>query len=930
MKHIHLLPALAALVLLSCGPKIEPEPTPVPGDETEVTPQPEKPDNPEPEPEPEPEPAPSAEYLHLTANWANTSSIVSSGLNSWSQSNKFTAQKGDGAGKAYISSFAGSGSGPTRSSNDNKLAISNISEGDGLEFIWPSLTLAAGTSVDFMASLMAPNSFSPKYWIFEYYEDGGWKSVEEDLLSAKEDASLKYSFYVKYFSAYQYTTFTQSFTLQQPIVNSDLRMRIRAVGKMNNAGGSIGSSGALCFVNANWQACNIIVYQGCPAKDKKKTLVIGNSFTYYNGTDFMLKEIARTQGHELRMRAHLKGGQDFGEHFPLERTKAVIQEGGYDLALLQDMSTRHADYYVDTKVNAAVMSDSKKILAEIKTYSPSVQPVIEETWAYNGSTNYNGLGSYELFDKALLGGALLVCDECDTWMSPIGIAFEKARAAGISLYHSDDKHPGPNGAYLKACVNYLTLFGEKFDSNVPNCNIAAATAKKLRDIAEEVVIGHVDEYHNPDASKVVPGEGITSGSGNTDPGQVVPGENGIRTPAQLQSFAAVSAAGGDISSYCNSKGEVVLLEDIELPGTAWVCPGNSASVAYNAIPTMTNAFEGVFDGQGHTITGLTLVVSTNTVNVCGFFGALKGATVRNVVFEDVKMSFNSSGISSGHIAIGTVAGCAVDTRFENIKVSAEFSGKATSTASRNVAIGGIAGLVSSSTAGASAFTGCIFDGTVTNDVGEKYSNSNTVEFGGIAGAVTNKGNVVIFKDCINNADFDVKGHHIGGIVGNAFYSQIEGCVNNGDITAAYSSSTASGTTVTGVRQGGIMGYCSFTTANTSYLKNCSNTGKISSTETDSFVGGVAGLCRTYTLDGCTNSGDVCGPKGESALLIGHITSATDPTVIKNCAVRGSLGSKADWSDAVTATKDNYLPLSVTVASDANCPSFNADNIKFLE
>ena len=195
--------------------------------------------------------------------------------------------------------------------------------------------------------------------------------------------------------------------------------------------------------------------------------------------------------------------------------------------------------------------------------------------------------------------------------------------------------------------------------------------------------------------------------------------------------------------------------------------------------------------------------------------------------------------------------------------------------------------------------------------------------------MTNKGNVVLIKDCTNNGTLDVKGHHVGGIVGNGFYSQIENCTNNGSVRADYSSSMSSGTTVTGVRLGGIMGYCSFTSSNTSYLKGCTNNGDIISVEKESCVGGVAGLTRTYTLEGCHNTGRVCGTAGQSALLIGRITSATDPTVIKDCAVRGAVAAKPDFSDAKQATAENYFPLSVNVASDASCPSFTADNIKFL-
>ena len=295
-------------------------------------------------------------------------------------------------------------------------------------------------------------------------------------------------------------------------------MRCRVVGNYNNGGGALSPSASAYtgLVNNYWSGAQITVYQGIPVKETKKLAVIGNSFTYYYGTNFILKQIARSQGHELRIRAHTKGGQDFGENYPRELTQWVIKDGGYDYALLQDMSTRHSDYYKDPTLNAAVLEDTKTILNAFKSYSPSVRPIVENTWSFLGSSNYEGYGSLELFDKALQGGALLVADATDTWLSPINEAFKQARAAGITdLLHTDNKHPNRNGAYLKACVNYLLLYGEAFDANVPDCLVSAATAAKLRSIAETVVLGNINSFRNPDASTVVPGEGLSGGGGET-------------------------------------------------------------------------------------------------------------------------------------------------------------------------------------------------------------------------------------------------------------------------------------------------------------------------------------------------------------------------------------------------------------------------------
>ena len=879
-------------------------------------------------------PEPAAPYLHATAKWFNTSSLVSSGLSGWTGSNKFFASQGEGANKAYISSFKGNDGStePVRTSENNRLAVANIAEGDGMLFTWPGQTLAAGTAVDFMASLMTPNGSAPKYWIFEYWDDGAWKTVDEDLLTASEDASLRYSFYVKYFSAYQYTTFTQSFTLSKALQNEDLKVRVRAVGRYNNAGGTLSPSANayLSVVNNNWQGARLDIYQGCPAKDVKKTLVLGNSFTYYHGTDFLLKEIARTQGHVLRMRTHIKGSQTFGNHTKLERSQAAIADGDFDFALLQDQSAQHSTYYGDPTANASILADTQTLLGQIKAKSPAVQPMIEETWAYEASTNFNGYGSYEVFDKALLGGALLITDATDTWMSPIGIAYEKARAAGISLYHTDNKHPGLNGAYLKACVNYLMLFGEPFDGNAPDCTIAAATAKKLRDIAEETVIGHIAEYRNPDASQVVPGEGIGGGgSGEIDPSQVTPGENGIRTPEQLRSFGYLVNNGGDISSYCNAAGEVVLLEDIELPGTAWEPVGTVSGIAYASVPTTPAvAFKGVFNGQGHTIIGLHLVVNDNTFNTMGFFGATDGATVRNVRFEDAVMTLNSSGISAEHLTAGIVAGYAVDTKFENVQVTGDISGTMTSTAARSVAIAGIAGSVASRSDGSCSLTDCSFDGTFTCDVGTKYSNTNSAVAGGIVGNISNSSSnkLVRLLRCVNNAKFDARMHRVGGIVCNGTHGQIEACVNNGDITVSASSSAASGS-VAGCRVGGVMAYCTTTSANSFYVKDCVNNGTITVPQASSYVGGIAGLFRTYKADGCINRGNVYAKDATRGLLVGCVTSADSPSVFSDCKIRGRIGSSA--ADAVEATAGNVLTLGASFASGVSSPTWTAENVQFL-
>ena len=862
------------------------------------------------------------------ADWRSSSSVVSSASSSWINDNAYYALYGDGKGKACIStSTTAEISSAARGVESNRIGVKGMNEGDCIDFTLPSQTLAKGSTVDFMINLMASGNGVPKYWIFEYEKDGEWVAWNADL-RAEEDPELAYSFYIKYFSAYQYTTFTARFPIERDIEGEDVRMRIRAVGKINGAGGTLTAdpSSWVCFLNFSWIGARITACQGIPVKDTRSILVLGNSFTHYYSTNFQLLEIARSQGHALDMVSHIKGGQSFGQHLSLERTTDAINNGPFDYALLQDQSVQHSIYYFDPSANAAVMTNTKSLIGKIKAVSPSAQVIIENTWAYMYSNNYNGYGSYKLFDKALEGGALLVTSECGTWMSPIRLAFEKARSMGISgLYHSDDKHPGLSGTYLKACVDYLLIYGEKFDSNVPNGYLSAVVASQLRAIAEEVVLDNMEKWRNPDASGVVPGEGL----GDVDPDEIVQGENGIKTAEQLISFAKLANAGGDISSYCNSKGEVVLLADIDLPVMNWTPIGSVTGTSYSAVPSPTTSFKGVFDGQGHSIKGLAIHVQNNTISCMGFFGATSGATIRNVVFEDVKMDFTSTGISSGNIAIGTVAGYASDTVIEDVEVHASFTGKATSTTNRNVSIGGIAGIVTASSALSSSVSRCVFNGSITNDIGITYSNSHSAAVSGIVGGIPNTSacKTVLIKDCVNKATIDVKCHRAAGIIGNTFHVHVEGCVNEGDISCSQSESANSGS-VAGTRMGGIMAYCTSTTTNDYYLKDCTNKGTVRTTSDDSACGGVAGLIRTFTLTSCSNSGNVYAPTGGRGLMVGRNTSADVASTFTDCAFCGKIGN-ADGSDEVTATADNYLLLGVTFASGVTCPTWNSDNVKFL-
>ena len=115
----------------------------------------------------------------------------------------------------------------------------------------------------------------------------------------------------------------------------------------------------------------------------------------------------------------------------------------------------------------------------------------------------------------------------------------------------------------------------------------------------------------------------------------------IGTKEELVAFAN-RVNGGDGMSGAMVK----LTDNIDLAGMEWT-PIGQAGTSYGA----TNYFQGIFDGQGHTISNMT-IANTNSGNnyAAGFFGFIDAAkvTIRNVNFDNANVK--------GHHWTGVVAG----------------------------------------------------------------------------------------------------------------------------------------------------------------------------------------------------------------------------------------------------------------------------------
>ena len=329
----------------------------------------------------------------------------------------------------------------------------------------------------------------------------------------------------------------------------------------------------------------------------------------------------------------------------------------------------------------------------------------------------------------------------------------------------------------------------------------------------------------------------------------------------------------------------------------------------------SHKFNGTFDGQGHTISNLSVNITSDSGDVyAGLFGVLgEESTVKNLGIINSLISATSTNdyASSGGLA-GSNYGTIINCYNTGAVTATSESGDAYS--------GGIAGFNTMLDYVGGTIINCYNTGTVKADstnynansggiAGENYgtiitcyntgnmtaiSIDNNAFSGGIAG--NNNGTI---KDCYNTGNMTTAADNFadsGGIAGNN-YRTIINCYNTGNMTTtAYGNATS----------GGIVGDNNYGT-----IINCYNTGNMTaisistSTYDAAYSGGIAGS-NEGTITNCYNTGDVALNPPNNNAYSGGIAGNNSGT-ITNCYNTG----------AVTATSTNRNATSGGIVGDNN-------------
>ena len=350
-----------------------------------------------------------------------------------------------------------------------------VSAGDYILFEFPETKLEAGSFVEFDLTFSAEEG-APSEWVFEYF-DGEWVS------------GGKYKVYGNTFeTSYQATSVLETAQFKNA-VDGTLKLRMRALkSKKIKTKKPAAHKGFVVFYSHAFLGAYAQDLGTVAPKDTLNLLYIGNSFTYYTSSAAMLKEIAWNEGHYIDLKLSIKGGARFHRHLGFAITTDAINKANYDLAILQEHSLGPAAIGKDK--NSEYLQHSKDLAAKILAKSPDCRFLVEFRTSATAKNNFYDCGDMKSYVKYTLKGTKRIAKAIGGEISNISDAFFLAQKerSDFDILAADGSHPSKYGAYLKSCVNYLTIYGEPFGPSPADCGIEPEIAAYLRSVAERIVL----------------------------------------------------------------------------------------------------------------------------------------------------------------------------------------------------------------------------------------------------------------------------------------------------------------------------------------------------------------------------------------------------------------------------------------------------------
>ena len=344
----------------------------------------------------------------------------------------------------------------------------------------------------------------------------------------------------------------------------------------------------------------------------------------------------------------------------------------------------------------------------------------------------------------------------------------------------------------------------------------------------------------------------------------------------------------------------------------------------------TNYFNGVLNGNGHTISGL--IATVPVVAYTGSGGIVKNLTLSSTcsytIDSPASLAFHGALVGRNK---GTVKDCTsnanvVINNIQDVSSASQYYG----------------GLVGYNPGG--AIDGCTMAGNITcSQTGQTITekNSKYASIGGIAGYQSDVAGATInnctFTGNITISDATTYGgitanmdyFYVGGIIGRAEKAVVSNCTAGIDGTPT--SIDVRGQFVSAI--GGIIGWEA--AAANSEIRDCQNYMSLSfnsdgarANTTPTRLGGIAGRSAA-TIKDCTNNGAISSKCNSTTHYLAGIVA--DGANVKNCTNSSTGTVTRSNADQITDQANRYIYLAgILATTNASCDVDNCDNYALIK
>ena len=250
------------------------------------------------------------------------------------------------------------------------------------------------------------------------------------------------------------------------------------------------------FAPMSWLAAILFTTLAALAEDPQRILFIGNSYTGVNKLPDVFVEVVKSSGRQAPVvKSSTPGGRTLKQHLAIAGSMKLVDDGGWDVVVLQGQSQEPAIAETDETVRKEFLVSAAELCKRVRAKSPKAKIYFYETWArhadyWKAAKKGPDVGAdpKEMQARLRKWYGIAAKDNGATFV-PCGDAWELnyASSAPVRLHTSDHSHPEFVGTYLNA----LIFFGKIYDVKAPapnwNGKLDDAQAKLMQGYAAQVL-----------------------------------------------------------------------------------------------------------------------------------------------------------------------------------------------------------------------------------------------------------------------------------------------------------------------------------------------------------------------------------------------------------------------------------------------------------